>query len=104
MVCSVGTKNANGLRSGIHTLQAYLVQRVHFRQLPEGGGAAQLAQHVGLQVMGDQLVALEVTTLHPHLRQQPITSGVGGQEDRVVRAGGLLQLEIIDQLVSRFID
>ena len=71
---------------------SHLVQWVGLWQLPQRGHAAQLSQHVRAQVVGGQLVTLEVCAVDPHLSQQPITAGVRGQEDRVVRAGGLLQL------------
>lgn len=70
-----------------------LVQRVRLRELPQRGHGAQLRQHVGPQVVGDQLVTLEVGAVHPDLCQQPIRACVGGQEDGVLRTGSLLQLK-----------
>lgn len=66
---------------------------MHFWQSPKGGGAVELPQHVGLEVVGDQLVALEVRAVHPHLSQQPITGRVRGHEDWILRTRGLLQLK-----------
>lgn len=70
----------------------YLVQRVQLGELSQCGHAAQLSQHVSPQVVGRQLVTLEVGAVNPNLCQQPITARVRGQEDRVLGAGGLLQL------------
>lgn len=69
------------------------MQRVDVGQLSQRGHAEQLPQHVGPQVVRHQLVTLEVCTVNPNLSQQPITAGVRGEEDRVVRAGCLLQLK-----------
>lgn len=70
-----------------------LVQRVWLWELSQCGHAAQLSHHVSLQKMGGQLVALEVGTVNPDLRQQPITAPVRGQEDWVLRTRCLLQLK-----------
>ena len=71
----------------------HLVQRVQLWELPQRGHAAQLGQHVSPQVVGAQLVTLEVCAVNPDLSQQPITAGVRRQEDRVQRTRALLQLQ-----------
>lgn len=69
------------------------MQRVQLWELSQRGHAAQLPQHVSPQVVGGQLVTLEVCVVNPNLCQQPITAVVRGQEDRVLRTGCLLQLK-----------
>lgn len=46
-----------------------LVQRMWLWELSQHGHAAQLSHHVSPQKMGGQLVALEVGTANPDLRQ-----------------------------------
>lgn len=38
-------------------------------------------------------MTLEVCSTNPHLSHKPITAGVRGQEDRILRPRGLLQLK-----------
>lgn len=75
------------------TAGLHLVQGVVLRKLPQRGNAAQLRHHMGPHVMGDQLVTLEVGAVDPDLSQQPVTAGVRGQKDRVLRTGRLLELK-----------
>lgn len=70
----------------------HLVQGVWLWELSQRGHAEKLSQHVSLQVVGHQLVTLEVCTAKPGLSQQPIAAMVRGQEDGVLGVGLLLQL------------
>lgn len=96
----------NGLVQSVYLnqcgLEVNLVQGVDLWQLSQRGHATHLPQHVGPQVVRGQLVTLEVCAVNPNLSQQPITAGVRGQEDGVLRARRLLQLKEVD-LIDRLL-
>lgn len=62
-------------------------------ELSEHGDSKHLGHQVCSEEVCDGLVYLEVSRAHPHLRQQPVTLSIGGQEDRVVLSRNLIKLK-----------
>lgn len=60
--------------------------------MPQQGQAEGLSDEVGLQQVGDGLVAIELSIAHPCLGQQPVPLRIAGQEDGAIRSRGLAQL------------
>lgn len=78
-----------------------LVEGVAHGELPQHGQAKGLGDKVGLQQVGDRLVAVELGVAHPRLGQQPVPLRVAGQEDGAVGPGGLAELGVEGKRVRR---
>ena len=76
----------------ITTQPADLVEGVHHGKVAQQGHSKHLAEEVGTQQVGVQLVLIKVSAPHEDLGQQPVVLWVSGEEDGVVLSWLLLQL------------